>query len=331
MTTRHLISVDDLNPEDLRAIVARGVDLARGRPGGHPLAGDVAGIYFRTTSTRTRTAFSSAALRLGAQIVSFGPHDLQTNTGETGADTGRVLARMLDILVTRTAGPTEELRGWAEQDRMAVVNAMSSEEHPTQALADLTTAQSHFGRIEDLRVLYVGEGNNTAAALALALSRFAGVELHLRTPAGYGLDPHVLARATRRPCGKITERHDMDDLPSDVDIIYTTRWQTTGTTKADPRWRERFTPFRVTGDLWLRSPRAVFMHDLPAHRGEEVTAEVLDGPASIAFDQAENKLRSAMAVLEWCRQTAVTTGPYWSATDSAEVGNPASDRLEFRP
>jgi ornithine carbamoyltransferase len=232
---------------------------------------------------------------------------------------------MLDILVTRTAGPTEEMRGWAEQSRMAVVNAMSSEEHPTQALSDLTTAQCHFGRIEDLRVLYLGEGNNTAAALALALSRFAGAELHLRTPAGYGLDPNVLARATQRAGARIVERHDMDDLPSDVDIIYTTRWQTTGTTKADPRWRERFTPFRVTGDLWLRSPRAVFMHDLPAHRGEEVTAEVLDGPASIAFDQAENKLRSAMAVLEWCRQAAVAAGGHRSAVRSVEVANLVSD------
>lgn len=99
----------------------------------------------------------------------------------------------------------------------------------------------------------------------------------------------------------------MDDLPKDLDVIYTTRWQTTGTSKPDPDWRSLFAPFQVTRDLWTHNADAVFMHDLPAHRGEEVTAEVLDGPASIAFDQAENKMHSAMAVLEWCRLGTVGT------------------------
>jgi ornithine carbamoyltransferase len=315
---RHLISTDDLTDSDLDFVVRRAAafalrpDLAMqaGAGGGRlALAGDVVGIYFRLSSTRTRTAFSSAALRLGAQIIAFGPGDLQTNTGETPEDTGRVLARMLDVLVARTGDEQQELRSWAAQRRMSVVNAMTSTEHPTQALADLTTLHRHFGELSGLRVLYVGEGNSTAAALALALSRFSGSELELRTPRGYGLTTDVMERALRhasRHNAKLVQTHDMNNLPRGVDVIYTTRWRTTGTRKPDPNWQQIFEPFRVTKDLWVTSPNAVFMHDLPAHRGEEVSADVIDGPLSIVFDQAENKLHSAMAALEWCRHGATS-------------------------
>ncbi|MFD4994726.1 ornithine carbamoyltransferase [Streptomyces buecherae] len=301
---RHLISTRDLTDADLRALVERGAEFSRGSVrSGDQLAGLVAGIHFLKTSTRTRTSFSSAALRLGAQLVSFGPGDLQTNTGETLEDTAEVLSRMLDLLVVRTAGDPAELRAFARQDRMAVVNAMTADEHPTQAIADLTTMLAHFGRVEGLRVCYVGEGNNSAAALALTLSRYPDVQLELRTPPGYGLDPGTLRQAqhnARASGARVRETHSMASLPQGVDVIYTTRWQTTGTSKPDPGWRDVFAPFQVTTALWDRSPDAVFLHDLPAHRGEDVTAEVLDGPHSLAFDQSENKMYAAMAVLEWC-------------------------------
>ncbi len=267
------------------------------------LAGKVIGVFFRKTSTRTRTAFAAGALRLGAGVIVYGPGDLQLNTGESSEDTGRVLAGMLDALVARTAGDPCELRLWAAQERMAVINAMSADEHPTQALADLTTLTLRFGAVEGLRLLYVGEGNNTAAALALGLSRYRGVQLDLRTPPGYGLAPEIGERAAARAAANrstVRERHDLADLPGSADVVYTTRWQTTGTTKPDANWRQVFAPFAVAADLMDHFPQAVFMHDLPAHRGEEVAATVLDGPASIAFEQAENKMYSAMAVLEWC-------------------------------
>lgn len=303
--TRSLVSTDDLSDADLRAIVDRGTAYSAGDVSPElPLRGDVIGVYFRRTSTRTRTAFSAGALRLGAQIVAFGPDDLQLNTGESMADTGRVFGTMLDAIVARTAAPQEELVAWAGTGELAVVNAMSAEEHPTQALTDLTTMRRRFGALEGLRVCYLGEGNNTAAALALALSRFSGVTLELWTPPGYGLAADIHARAARHAarCGAtVIERHDLATPPQDADVIYTTRWQTTGTAKADPDWHDVFAPFQVTRKLWVDSPAAVFMHDLPAHRGEEVEAEVLDGPMSRALDQAANKMHSAMAVLEWCR------------------------------
>ena len=300
---RHLISIDDLDDAGLDWIVRRGAQYAAGRlEGERPLRDTVVGVLFRKTSTRTRTAFSAGALRLGAQLITYGPGDLQENTGETIADTGAVLSRMLDVLVARTAGPDEELRAYADQERMAVVNAMSAGEHPTQALTDLTTMLRRFGRIEGLRVLYVGEGNNSASALALAMSRYQGTELYLRTPPGYGVEEHYTARAAvhaGRVGSVVEQRHTMADLP-EVDVVYTTRWQTTGTSKPDPDWRDVFAPFQVNAEVMAAIPGAVFMHDLPAHRGEEVTADVLDGPRSIAFDQAENKYHSARAVLEWC-------------------------------
>jgi ornithine carbamoyltransferase len=299
----HLLSISDLPATDIQRIVDRGAAFARGADPSGRLSGRVIGTYFRKTSTRTRTAFTSAALRLGAAVIAYGPGDLQENTGETFEDTGRVLAGMLDALVARTAGAPEELRLVARQRRMAVVNAMTADEHPTQALADLTTLQLHFGDINGLRLLYLGEGNNTAAALALALTRVPGCAIELRTPAGYGLERSVLARAAEsaaRSGASIVERHDLAGLPKRPDVVYTTRWQTTGTTKPDPDWRSRFRPFQVTEALMARVGDAVFMHDLPAHREEEVEAAVLDGPRSIAFAQAETKLHSAMAVLEWC-------------------------------
>ncbi|MFI9589329.1 ornithine carbamoyltransferase [Nonomuraea sp. NPDC052265] len=303
---RHLITLRDLADTDIRDIVDRGVALAQTPSGDRlrdTLADAVVGVYFTKTSTRTRTAFSSGALRLGAGLITYGARDLQTNTGESSEDTGRVLSRMLTALVARTAGDPAEMRAWAHQKRMAVVNAMSADEHPTQALADLTTLSQHFGDVDGLRILYVGEGNNTASALALALSRFRDVRLELRTPPGYGLSAELMdSVATRgRANGTlIQQRHDLKDLVSDIQAVYTTRWQTTGTTKADPNWRAVFAPFQVDEALVDELPGSIFMHDLPAHRGEEVTAGVLDGPASIAFTQAENKMFSAMAVLEWC-------------------------------
>ena len=304
---RHLISLADLTDEELCLLVDRGRHYANSVIPEPCLAGRVVGTYFTQTSTRTRSAFSVAALRLGAGLLTYQRGDLQTNTGETLADTGTVLGGMLDALVVRTSGGRAELDSLAAGTRMAVINAMAKEEHPTQALTDLATMGNQLGKVDGLRVLYLGEGNNSAAALALALSRFAGVELHLRTPPGYGLVDDVLATAKDIATAHgslVDERDNMVDLPGDVDVIYTTRWQTTGTSKPTADWREIFQPFQVTERLWRNSPNAVFMHDLPAHRGEEVTAAVLDGPHSIAFEQARQKLHSAMAVLEWCLVTS---------------------------
>jgi ornithine carbamoyltransferase len=272
-----------------------------------PLAGMIAGIYFRGTSTRTRTAFTVGALRLGANVITYGPDDLQIKTGETIQDTARVLSGSLDILVIRTNASIAEMNALAAQEKMAVINAMSENEHPTQAIADLVTIKEALGRLDDVHVLYLGEGNNSAAALALAVSMTPGMRLTVVTPEGYGITPDVLetARSLALQHGSsIEQHHDINNLPEEVDVVYTTRWQTMGVPKADPDWVEKFKPYSVTEALMAGvskpSGSTIFLHDLPAVRGMEVHDEVLDGPQSRAFRQAEHKLNSAMAVLSWC-------------------------------
>jgi ornithine carbamoyltransferase len=189
---------------------------------------------------------------------------------------------------------------------MAVINAMSSNEHPTQAVADLLTIRETLGRLEDVHILYLGEGNNSAAALALAVGMLPGMNLTLVTPEGYGLPETVLESArdfAKESHSIIEQHHDIHYLPHNVDVVYTTRWQTMGVPKTEPDWQQKFWPYRVTAELMARVSRpsgTIFLHDLPAVRGAEVTDEVLDGPQSVAFRQAENKLNSALAVLSWC-------------------------------
>jgi ornithine carbamoyltransferase/carbamoyltransferase len=297
---RGLLSLADLEPAELDRLVRRSVELHRD-PAAHdrPLAGLVGGLLFTRTSTRTRTAFTVGIARLGGTPVAYGPADLQTATGETLEDTGRVLGSMLDLLVTRTAGPLAEMRAMAAGG-LPVINAMAAEEHPTQGICDLATITVHAGDPAGVRLLYLGEGNNSAVALAYGLAAVPRCTVTFATPPGYGLPAGVLAAARARAIGGTTlqEVHDVDQLPDAVDVVYTTRWQTTGTTKPDPGWRSVFRPFQVDQALLDRWPAAVFLHDLPAHRGEEVTAEVLDGPRSLAWLQAGMKLSSATAVLE---------------------------------
>jgi len=308
MNRRHLVSLHDLGAGELAEILGRARRHAednepvRTQPV-RTLSGCVVGLNFRWVSTRTRTAFSVGAMRLGAQVISYGPQDLQENAGESPEDTARVLSKMLDALIVRSSGSLAKLRVMTRQSSMAIVNALTDDEHPTQALADLSVLSLRFGLLDGLQVMYLGEGNNTAAALALAVAHIPRARLHLRTPAGYGLPQESLAFAKSAAASSgahIEEMHDAELLPDEVNVVYTTRWEAMGVPKEKPNWRTEFWPFRVTDALMQEYPHAVFMHDLPAHRGEEVESSVIDGPQSIVFSQAQHKLFSAMAVLEWC-------------------------------
>jgi ornithine carbamoyltransferase len=191
------------------------------------------------------------------------------------------------------------MRALASQNEMSIINAMSDTEHPTQAIADLVTMKENFGRLQDVDVLYVGEGNNTASALAFAVALTPGMRLTLLTPEGYGLPADVLEKAG----SAVEQRHDISSLRDKFDVVYTTRWQTMGDLKTDSDWKEKFKPYSVTPEFMQRFSKdrdTIFMHDLPAVRGDDVMDEVLDGRQSVAFRQAQHKLTSAMAVLEWC-------------------------------
>jgi len=306
---RHLISLTDIGTKDLSALVDDALAIATGRAATEqPLKGKVAGIYFRGTSTRTRTAFTVGAMKLGAEVIAYGPNDLQIVTGETIEDTTRVLSNFLNVLVIRTNASVDEMIALANQDTMSIINAMSDNEHPTQAIADLVTIKEALGRLHDVHVLYMGEGNNSAAALALAVALTKQMHLTLVTPEGYGLSHIVIekaeALALKSGTGStITQHHDVNALPKNVDVVYTTRWQTMGVPKSDPGWENKFKPYGITKEIMDRVSKpfgTIFLHDLPAVRGAEVSDEVLDGPQSRAFRQAHHKLTSAMAVLKLC-------------------------------
>lgn len=307
MSVRHMLSMSELDSSTLSHLVNRALAIAAGDvEKTRPLAGKVVGIYFRRSSTRTRTAFTVGAIKLGASTVVYGPQDLQLTTGETIEDTAHVLSGFLDGLVIRTNESIEEMRVLAAQDKMAVINAMSEEEHPTQAIADLTTILEEFGRLDDLHILYLGEGNNTAAALVRAVSLLPAMQLTLLTPDGYGLPPSLVETAchlAKRHGSFIRQESDIENFSAKVDVVYTTRWQTMGVSKPDLNWRQYFLPYSVTPELMARVSKpagTIFLHDLPAVRNEDVLDEVLDGPQSRAFRQAWHKMTSAMAVLEWC-------------------------------
>ncbi|QWF84492.1 ornithine carbamoyltransferase [Amycolatopsis sp. CA-230715] len=302
---RSLLSLTDLTTETVERLTRRSVELAASSTYRQTLAGRSVGIFFRKSSTRTRTSFWAAATRLGAQVVTYGPDDLQLVTGESPEDTARVLSNYLDLLVARTNGELDELRRFTGAG-LGVVNALTEHEHPTQALADLSTLREAFGELAGRELLYVGEGNSTAAALVLATALTPGFRLSLVTPEGYGISPDVFDAAKRLAGGDpgVEQRHDFDGLAGKVDAVYTSRWQTMGVAKADPDWVSAFLPYRVTGELLseVGKPGVVFLHDLPAIRGQEVTDEVLDGSASLAWRQAAHKMTSAMSVLEWCAE-----------------------------
>lgn len=307
MTIRHVLSITELGAQNLAHLVNESLLISAGdQKVKRPLEGKVVGIYFRGTSTRTRTAFTVGATHLGATTIAYGPNDLQIVTGETIDDTARVLANFLDVLVIRTNQSVSEMRALANQEEMSIINAMSDSEHPTQAIADLVTLREEFGRLDGVHVLYLGEGNNTAASLALAVAQTPGMRLTLVTPEGYGLDEEILETAKQLAAvhgANVEHHHRIDQLPSNVDAVYTSRWQTMGVPKAELNWEAKFEPFRVTRALMDRVSKpsgTIFLHDLPAVRGGDVDDEVLDGPQSRAFRQARHKMTSAMAVLEWC-------------------------------
>lgn len=303
---RPLLSHTDLDGDESDRLLALTLEVAtdpdrfRG-----VLAGRTVGLVFTAPSTRTRTAFWRAATDLGAPTISYGPADLQLTTGETWADTGAVLSEYLDAVVVRTNGPLAEMRTLA-RFLPATINALSKEEHPTQALADYCALHEHFGAVTGLTLAYCGEGNNTAAALALLMSRIRGTRCDFYCPPGYGLPADVVAAAVdnSRRCGAgFRTFAAIPEDPDPVDAVYTTRWQSMGTPHGAADWRAKFEPFRVTRrmfDRFATPDRTVFLHDLPAVRDEEVAAEVLDGEHAIVRRQAHHKRTAATAALLWC-------------------------------
>jgi len=287
---RHFLTGEELGAFELSTLLERAEELKRGRSeriGGEALAGRSVALLFERPSTRTRISFEVGVAELGGTPIVLRGDELQLSRGESVGDTARVLSRYVAAIVVRSGSHplVEEL---AEAAEVPVVNGLTAEHHPCQALADLLTLRERFGDLQGLRLAFVGDGNNVARSLAI-LGALAGAEVVVAAPDGYQLADGHGAQLTADPRAAVTG----------ADAIYTDVWVSMGDERQAERRRADLAPFRVDADLVsAASGRAIVLHCLPAHPGEEITEEVLYGERSAVWDQAENRLHAQKALLE---------------------------------
>jgi len=301
---KDFLSVLDLSSVDLVRLLelARQIKsdrrLGRQAPTARALAGCHVAMLFEKPSLRTRSTFEIAVKELGAETLHV-PSEFADGTREPLDDVARNLERWVHALVVRTYAQEKAASMAAAAPKLHVINALSDEQHPCQALADMMTLQEHWGSLRGRRIAFVGDGNNVATSLAHAAA-LLGVPFHIASPRGYELPAQVVKAACEAARGGAEIRlfTDPREAVRDVDAIYTDVWTSMGQEREVDRRRQIFAPYQVNRTLMAAAaPDALFMHCLPAHRGEEVTSEVLDSPASVVFDQAENRLHTQKALL----------------------------------
>jgi ornithine carbamoyltransferase len=294
--SRSFLEVDDLGPGALAALLVRAIEW-KADPGEVPsvLAGKGVAALFEKPSARTRISIEMAVATLGGHPIYVRPEEVGLDTRETVEDVARTMAGMCAVIAARVFDHRTLDRMAAVVD-VPIVNLLSDTSHPCQALADLLTLREQFGSIEGRRVAYIGDGNNVAASLAFGAA-LSGVELVVASPESYELDAEVVARA-RNLGGSVELVSDPYDAVRDADAIYTDVWTSMGQEAEREHRLHAFVGFTVDDALMkAAAPDAVFLHCLPAHRGEEVAAEVIDGPRSLVWQQAANRMHAARALL----------------------------------
>ena len=287
---RNFLTGEELSRDELRALLDRGIELKEGRATGEgagALGGASVALLFEKPSTRTRVSFEVGVAELGGIPLVLRGDELQLARGESAGDTARVLSRYVGTIVVR-AGSHALVAELAEAGTVPVINALTPDHHPCQALADLLTLKERFGALDGLKVAYVGDGNNVARSLAL-LGAAAGVEVRVASPEGYRLEPGVAALDTDDP------RAAADG----ADAVYTDVWVSMGDEADAAGRRADLAPYQVNAELLaVAANRAIVLHCLPAHPGEEITEDALYGERSAVWDQAENRLHAQKALLE---------------------------------
>jgi ornithine carbamoyltransferase len=286
---RHLITGEELDATEIGSLLDRAAELKAGRgegAGAGSLAGGTVALLFERPSTRTRVSFQVAVAELGGHPLALRADELQLGRGESISDTARVLSRFVSAIVIRS-GSDATVAELAAGSEVPVVNGLTPRHHPCQALADLLTLRERFGSLAGLKLAYVGDGNNVARSLAV-VGGTAGVEVRVASPEGYRLEPGLAALDTADP----------REAAAGADALYADVWVSMGDDDPAER-RAALTPYRVDAELLAAaSDRAIVMHCLPAHPGEEITEDVLYGDRSVVFDQAENRLHAQKALLE---------------------------------
>jgi ornithine carbamoyltransferase len=285
---RHFLTGAELGAAELDALLARAAELKREPRSSNALGQRCVGLVFEKPSTRTRISFEVGIVELGGHPVVLRGDELQIARGEALRDTALVLSRHLDAVGVRT-GPQRALDELARYSEIPIFNMLTAEHHPCQVLADLLTLREAYGELDGLRVAYVGDGNNVARSLA-TLGTLAGVEVVVASPEGYELEAGAGARLVRDPREAVEGAH----------AVYTDVWVSMGDEAQAPARREALGAYRLDDALLdLARPEAFALHDLPAHPGEEITAEVLYGSRQRIWDQAENRRHAQKALLEW--------------------------------
>ncbi|MEX2587060.1 MAG: ornithine carbamoyltransferase [Actinomycetota bacterium] len=300
---RDFLSSDDVNPEEQSALIRRALDMKSGKKAkSKPLGGCSVGLIFEKPSTRTRIAFEAAVFELGGHSITLRADELQLERGETLEDTGKVLSGYLAAIVVRTFGQ-DRLESMADASSIPVVNALSDLEHPCQALADVMTVQEHFDDLSKVDLVYLGDGNNVCHSLLLAGAKAGLGRIRVACPKGFEPIEPVLDRAVaigaETGC-EITVSDDPAEAVKGADVLYTDVWTSMGRESEQVERVGVFEKYRVDQLLLgAAAPGAIVMHCLPAHRGQEISSEVMDGPASVVWQQAANRLPAQKALLEW--------------------------------
>ncbi len=294
MAVQHFLTLADLNTETLERLLRRAAELRKAHLEGglhEPLRGKVLGMIFEKSSTRTRVSFEAGMAQLGGHAIFLSPRDSQLGRGEPIEDTARVLSGMVDAVMIRTFAH-ENVERFASAASIPVINGLTDDHHPCQLLADLQTWQAHRGEIAGRRVTWMGDGNNMCRSWMQA-AEMMDFELRIGCPAGY--QPDDLADYSH-------SQHFVDphEAAEGADVVVTDVWASMGMEDEQAKRVQAFEPYQVNAKLMAAAgEEALFMHCLPAHRGEEVTAEVIDGPQSVVWEEAENRLHAQKALLEW--------------------------------
>jgi ornithine carbamoyltransferase len=299
---RDFLTLLDVTPEELSKLLQRSLEMKQTPDPSHcPLLGKSVGILFEKASTRTRVSFEVGIHQLGGQSIFLSPRDVHLSRGEPLHDTGRVLSRYLSALVVRTYSQ-ETVQILAKESDIPVVNALTDLTHPCQGLADLLTMQENTDRLEGTKVAYLGDGNNVANSLIIGCSMM-GLHLTLACPEGYDPDPDYLAsghRLASESGGSVQVVREAAAAVSDTRFLYTDVWTSMGQEEETEQRKRDLAPYQVNTELLaLADKDAMILHCLPAHRGEEITDEIMEHPRSVILDQAENRLHTQKALMEW--------------------------------